>query len=35
MKYTIGTRGSKLAMAQTEAVCVRLREAYPEHEFEI
>lgn len=35
MKYVIGTRGSKLALAQTEVVCGRLREAYPEHEFEI
>ncbi len=35
MKYRIGTRGSKLALAQTENVCGRLREAYPGHEFEI
>ena len=35
MKYIIGTRGSKLALAQTESVCRRLRENYPEHEFEI
>ena len=35
MKYRIGTRGSKLALAQAEFVCETLREAYPEHEFEI
>lgn len=35
MKYIIGTRGSKLALVQSEYVRDRLREAYPEHEFEL
>lgn len=35
MDYKIGSRGSKLAMIQTEYVRDRLREAYPEHTFEI
>lgn len=35
MKYMIGTRGSKLARVQAENVRDRLREAYPQHEFEI
>lgn len=35
MKYTIGTRGSKLAVVQAEYVCRRLSETYPKHEFEI
>lgn len=35
MKYIIGTRGSKLAVVQGEHVCNRLREAYPQDEFEI
>jgi hydroxymethylbilane synthase len=35
MNYKIGTRGSKLALAQTEAVAARLREAYPMDTFEI
>ncbi len=35
MKYRIGTRGSKLALIQTEWVCDRLRQAYPEHSFEV
>ncbi len=35
MNYIIGTRGSKLALAQAEYVCGRLREAYPEHSYEI
>lgn len=35
MKYIIGTRGSKLALTQAEAVCSKLAETYPEHEFEI
>ena len=35
MKYIIGTRGSKLALAQAEAVRRRLEEAYPEDRFEL
>lgn len=35
MKYTIGTRGSKLALAQAEFVRGRLSQAYPEEEFEL
>jgi len=35
MKYIIGTRGSRLALAQAEYVRQRLAGAYPEHEFEI
>lgn len=35
MKYMVGTRGSKLAVAQTGGVCEALGRAYPEHEFEI
>lgn len=35
MKIKIGTRGSKLALIQTETVCDKLRQAYPEHTFEI
>lgn len=35
MKYRIGTRGSRLALAQTELVKHRLEQSYPEHEFEI
>ncbi len=35
MKYTIGTRGSKLALTQAESVQAVLKTAYPEHEFEI
>lgn len=35
MKYRIGTRGSQLALAQTEQVRRRLEQSYPEHEFEI
>ncbi len=35
MNYKIGTRGSKLALAQTNYVCRRLQEAYPGHSFEI
>lgn len=35
MKYIIGTRGSKLALAQAEYVRGRLEKAYPENEFEI
>lgn len=33
MKYIIGTRGSKLALAQAEYVRKRLEDAYPENEF--
>lgn len=35
MKYIIGSRGSKLALVQTNYVCERLRKAYPEDQFEI
>lgn len=35
MKYIIGTRGSRLALAQAEYVRERLERAYPEEEFEI
>lgn len=35
MKYIIGTRGSKLALAQAECVRGKLKEAYPGDEFEI
>ena len=35
MKYIIGTRGSKLALTQAEYVRGRLKDAYPEEEFEI
>ncbi|MBD5460926.1 MAG: hydroxymethylbilane synthase [Lachnospiraceae bacterium] len=35
MKYVIGTRGSRLALAQAEQVRERLAGAYPEEEFEI
>ena len=35
MKYIIGTRGSKLALAQAEAVRRRLEEAYREDRFEL
>ena len=35
MHYKIGSRGSKLALTQTEYVCNKLRENYPEHTFEI
>lgn len=33
MKYVIGTRGSRLALAQAEYVLRRLAEAYPKDEF--
>ncbi len=35
MRYVIGTRKSKLAMAQAESVKDRLAAAYPQHEFAI
>lgn len=35
MKYIIGTRGSRLALAQAESVCNTLQKAYSEHTFEI
>lgn len=35
MNYKIGTRGSKLALVQTNYVCKRLQEHYPQHSFEI
>ena len=35
MRYRIGTRGSKLAMIQTEFVKTRLEAAYPEDRFEV
>lgn len=35
MIYRIGTRGSRLALAQAEYIQKRLAEAYPEHEFEL
>ena len=34
MRYYVGTRGSKLALVQTNYVIDRLEEAYPEDEFE-
>lgn len=35
MRYVIGTRGSKLALAQSEFVMEQLKEAYPDDEFEL
>ena len=35
MHYTVGSRGSALALAQTGEVVSRLTEAYPEHSFEV
>ena len=35
MKYVIGTRGSKLALAQAEAVRDTLKKAYPGNDYEI
>jgi hydroxymethylbilane synthase/uroporphyrinogen III methyltransferase/synthase len=35
MKIKIGTRGSKLALAQTNYVMERLKSAFPENEYEI
>jgi len=34
MKLVVGTRGSKLALAQTNWVIDKLKEHYPEIEFE-
>ena len=35
MKYIIGTRKSKLAMAQAHFVCEKLKQSYPEDKFAI
>ena len=35
MHYRIGTRGSKLALVQSEYVKRRMEEAYPEDTFEL
>ena len=35
MKITIGTRGSALALTQTEYVKSQLEKAYPMHTYEI
>ena len=35
MKIKIGTRGSKLALKQTEYVAEKLKEKYPENEYQI
>ena len=35
MLIKIGTRGSKLALAQTNYVCDALKKSFPEHQFEI
>ena len=35
MKIIIGTRGSKLALAQAEFVKKKLKDAYPMHEYEL
>ncbi len=35
MLIKVGTRGSKLAMAQTKYVIAKLSETFPEHEFEL
>ena len=35
MNYKVGSRGSKLALCQTEYVIGQLKEAYPEDDFEI
>lgn len=35
MIYRIGTRGSRLALAQAEYVRIKLTEYFPEHEFEL
>ena len=35
MLIKIGTRGSKLALVQTNYVCDTLKKAFPEHQYEI
>ena len=35
MKYIIGSRGSKLALTQSNYVLETLKSAFPEHEYEI
>ena len=35
MNINVGTRGSKLALAQTNYVINRLKEKYPEHEYKV
>ena len=35
MKYSIGTRGSRLAIAQANMVCNALKRAYPKDELEL
>lgn len=35
MHYRVGTRGSKLALAQTNLVIDRLKEEYPKDSFEV
>ena len=34
-KYRVGTRGSRLALAQTQSVCERLKSAFPQISFEV
>ena len=35
MIYRIGTRGSRLALAQAESVSEKLKERFPEHDFQL
>jgi len=35
LKIRLGSRGSKLALAQTNYVLASLKEAYPEHDYEV
>ena len=35
MRYRVGTRGSKLAFAQTKQVIEKLKSAFPEDEFDV